>query len=153
MQLTKNFTLNEFLVSQTAARLNIDNTPGPYVISNLQLLCTRVLQPLRDALGQMNISSGYRSSILNLRIGGASNSQHLYGSAADITIPGMSNVVLAEYIRDNLMFDQVILEFYQQGVPDSGWVHVSYVNSANRQQCLTARKQDGLTVYLKGIIA
>jgi hypothetical protein len=153
MQLTKNFTLEEFLISQTAARLNIDNTPSPSVISNLQLLCTNVLQPLRDKLGQMSISSGYRCSILNSRIGGAADSQHLYGQAADITIPTMGNAALAEYIRDNLMFDQVILEFYQLGVPQSGWVHVSYTNGINRQQCLTAVKQNGKTVYLKGIVA
>jgi hypothetical protein len=73
--------------------------------------------------------------------------------AADIEIPGVPNAELAEWIRSNLPFTQVILEFYTQGVPDSGWVHVSYDPTNLKKQALTAVKQDGKTVYLQGLVA
>ena len=64
----------------------------------------------------------------------------------------MSNFEVAEYIRDNLDFDQLILEFYTPGIPDSGWVHVSYKSEGNRQSILTAMKENGKTVYKPGLI-
>jgi hypothetical protein len=73
--------------------------------------------------------------------------------AADIEIPGVANADLAQYIVDNLEFTQVILEFYTPGIPDSGWVHVSYVPEDLRKQVLTATKQNGKTVYLPGLVA
>jgi uncharacterized protein YcbK (DUF882 family) len=75
------------------------------------------------------------------------------GQAADIEIPGVPNSELAEYIRDNLPFTQVILEFYTRGVPDSGWVHVSYDPQNLKRQALTAVKENGKTVYLQGLVA
>jgi zinc D-Ala-D-Ala carboxypeptidase len=75
------------------------------------------------------------------------------GRPADIEIPGIPNAELAEWIKDNLEFNQLILEFYTPGVPDSGWVHVSYIPEANRNQVLTATKKDGKTVYLQGLVA
>lgn len=151
MNLSENFTLDEFLVSQTASRLGIDNIPTPEVVENLRALVENILQPLRRELGPVVISSGYRSPELNRAVGGATSSEHLTGCAADINIPTMGNDELAEYIRDNLEFNQVILEFYTQGRPQSGWVHVSYSTSYNKKECLTAVKRDGRTVYLKGI--
>jgi hypothetical protein len=73
--------------------------------------------------------------------------------AADIEIPGIANAELAQWIVDNLDFTQVILEFYTPGIPDSGWVHVSYVPEDLRKQVLTATKQNGKTVYLQGLVA
>lgn len=151
MNLSKNFTLDEFLISQTASRLGIDNTPPEDVVENLTALVENILQPLREELGPVVISSGYRSPELNRAVGGAVNSEHLTGCAADINIPTMGNDELAEYIRDNLDFNQVILEFYTLGKPQSGWVHVSYSTVHNKNECLTATKQNGKTVYLKGI--
>jgi len=151
-QLSKNFSLDEFLVSQKAKENNIDNTPSGEVIENLRKLVLNILQPLRDKFGQVGITSGYRSPALNAAVGGAKDSQHQYGMAADIHVPGMGNDKLAEYIRDNFDFDQVILEFHTAGNPSSGWVHVSYNAPHNRKESLTAVKQDGKTVYLKGII-
>ena len=153
MQLTENFTLSEFLISQTASRLGIDNTPTQQVVDNLRLLCENILQPLRLALGPVVVSSGYRSPLLNKAIGGAANSQHMLGQAADIQIPGIGNDELARFIASQFQFDQVILEFYTLGEPDSGWVHVSYNLEGNRRQELTAVKQGGKTVYLAGIIS
>ncbi len=143
MKLTNNFSLQELLKSQTALRKGIDNKPAnPGVITNLQVLCEKVLQPVRDHFGKpVVINSGYRSPKLNKAIGGSNKSQHTKGEAADIEIPGLSNKELAEYIEDNLPFDQLILEFYNGVDPNSGWVHVSYVNdSDNRKQTLTINK-------------
>jgi zinc D-Ala-D-Ala carboxypeptidase len=152
MQLTANFYLNEFLISQTASRLGIDNTPPDHAINNIRLLCENILQPLRDNYGPVVVTSGYRCPELNTAIGGAVNSQHLEGKAADIHIPGIPNDQLARIIASQFQFDQVILEFYTLGKPDSGWVHVSYNADGNKRQELTAVKQNGKTVYLKGIV-
>jgi zinc D-Ala-D-Ala carboxypeptidase len=143
MKLTENFSLQEMIKSQTAERKGIDNKPSdPSAITNLQTLCEKVLQPVRDHYGRpVVINSGYRSPKLNKAIGSSSKSQHTKGEAADIEIPGVSNKELAEYIRDNLGFDQLILEFYNGVDPQSGWVHVSYVDdNSNRKQTLTINK-------------
>jgi len=73
--------------------------------------------------------------------------------AADIEVPGVDNLVLAQWVVDNLEFRQTILEFYKPGIGDSGWVHVSYNSGDNKKQVLTATKQDGKTVYLAGLVA
>ena len=153
MRLTTNFTLEEMIFSQTASRLGLSNSPSQQVIGNLQRLCENVLQPLRNKFGPVVVSSGYRSSLVNSRVGGEKNSDHLYGCAADITIPGIPNISIAEYIRDNLDFKQVILEFPVRGLPYAGWVHVSYDVGNNLKQTLTAVKSDGKTTYLKGILS
>ena len=127
MKLSKNFTLQEFVRSQTAARRNIDNTPDAAIIARLKLLVDEVLQPVRDSFYRpVRITSGYRSPRLNRAIGGSRNSQHMRGEAADFEIPGVSNCVVSKWISDNLKYDQNILEFYTPGQPNSGWVHVSY---------------------------
>jgi zinc D-Ala-D-Ala carboxypeptidase len=82
------------------------------------------------------VNSGFRGPKLNKAIGGARNSQHLTGQAADIEIPGLDNKVVFDWIKDNLDFDQLILEFYKPGIPDSGWVHVSWSNKKNRKQVI-----------------
>jgi hypothetical protein len=152
MQLSKNFSLAELTKSQQAERLGIDNTPSQVVIANLKLLVGNILQPVRDHYGRpIIVSSGYRSAELNRAIGGAKTSDHMTGCAADIEIPGISNPTLARYIWDNLPFTQVILEFYTPGIPDSGWVHVSYDAKDLRKQVLTATRKDGKTVYLQGL--
>jgi len=143
LKLTSNFSLQELLKSQTALRKGIDNKPAnPGVITNLQVLCEKVLQPVRDHYARpVVINSGYRCPKLNKAIGSSSKSQHIKGMAADIEIPGLSNKELAEYIEENLPFDQLILEFYNGVDPNSGWVHVSYVSdSDNRKQTLTINK-------------
>jgi hypothetical protein len=154
MNLTKNFTLSEMTKSETALRHDMDNTPDQTVISNLQALAVHVLQPVRDHYGKgVKVNSGFRSPDVNARVGGSRTSDHTRGMAADIEIPGVPNAELAEWIRGNLPFTQLILEFYTQGVPDSGWVHVSYDPANLKKQALTAVKQDGKTVYLQGLVA
>jgi hypothetical protein len=154
VNLSKNFTLHEMTKSETALRHDLDNTPSQDVISNLQALAVNVLQPIRDHYGTgVKVSSGFRHPEVNARVGGSRTSDHCRGMAADIEIPGVSNAELAEWIKANLPFTQVILEFYTQGIPDSGWVHVSYDPANLKKQALTAVKQDGKTVYLSGLMA
>ena len=151
MNLSKNFTLKELTASQVAIRNGLDNTPDDKAIANLKTLVETILQPLRDHYGRsVRVSSGYRSPELNSFVGGSKTSDHCKGQAADIEIDGISNGDLAKYIADNFKFTQVILEFYTQGVPDSGWVHISY--DANNLKCetLTASIINKKTVYLQG---
>lgn len=154
MKLTNNFTLQELIKSETALRRGIDNTPTVAVVERLKLLAEQVLQPVRDHYGKgVKVNSGYRAPAVNDAVGGSANSDHLTGYAADIEIPGVSNYELAQWIEANLPYTQLILEFYTQGVPDSGWVHVSH-NPANlKKQSLTAVKRDNKTVYLPGLQA
>jgi zinc D-Ala-D-Ala carboxypeptidase len=154
MNLTKNFTLEEMTKSETALRHDLENTPGEQEISSMKLLAEKVLQPVRDHFGKgVKVNSGFRNQDVNQKVGGSRNSDHIRGQAADIEIPGIPNAELAEWIKDNLEYNQLILEFYTPGVPDSGWVHVSYIPEANRNQVLTATKKDGKTVYLQGLVA
>jgi len=152
MRLSKNFTMAEFTKSQTAERKGIDNTPQGEHLEAAKALFENVVQKVRDEFGPTVINSGYRSPELNEAVGGSSRSQHCKGQAADIEVPGVANGELAEWVRDNLEFDQLILEFYTPGIPDSGWVHVSYLaDGDNRGECLTATRIDGKTEYSVGI--
>jgi zinc D-Ala-D-Ala carboxypeptidase len=154
MNLTKNFTLEEMTKSETALRYDIDNTPNEQEISSMKLLAEKVLQPVRDHFGKgVKVNSGFRNQDVNQKVGGSRNSDHIRGQACDIEIPGVPNAELAEWIKDNLEYNQLILEFYTPGVPDSGWVHVSYIPEDNKKQVLTATKKDGKTVYLQGLVA
>ena len=154
MNLTKNFTLAEMTKSETALRHGMANDPSETEIENLRLLCENVLQPVRDYYGTgVKVNSGYRHPLVNSKVGGSTTSDHCKGFAADIEIPGIPNAELAEWIAEHLEFRQLILEFYTPGVPDSGWVHVSFNPADNKKQVLTATKQNGKTVYLPGLVA
>jgi uncharacterized protein YcbK (DUF882 family) len=154
MNLTANFTLSELTKSETALRHGMDNTPGETEIANLKTLAEKVLQPVREHYQKgVKVNSGYRAPEVNQKVGGSRTSDHCKGQAADIEIPGVANADLAQWITENLDFTQVILEFYTQGVPDSGWVHVSYDPQNLKKQALTAVKQNGKTVYLPGLVA
>ena len=152
MNLSPNFTLSEMTKSEAALRHGIDNTPNQEQIESLMALAQNVLQPVRDHFKRgVKCNSGFRAPAVNQKVGGSPTSDHCKGQAADIEIPGVSNYDLAKWIADNLKFTQVILEFYTQGVPDSGWVHVSYDPSKLKNEALTAVKKDGRTVYLTGL--
>ncbi len=154
MNLTANFTLSEMVKSETALRHDMDNTPGEAEIASLRLLCEKILQPVREHYGKgVKVNSGFRHPEVNAKVGGSKTSDHCKGQAADIEIPGVANADLALHIVDTYEFTQVILEFYTPGVPDSGWVHVSYDPANLKGQVLTATKKDGKTVYLPGLIA
>jgi hypothetical protein len=151
MKLSKNFTLEEYTKSQAAERMGIDNMPSGIHLDQARILFERVVQKIRDHFGLTVINSGYRSPWLNTLVGGSGTSQHCTGQAVDIEVPGKSNQEVALWIRDNLEFDQLILEGYKPGQPDSGWVHVSYVNGKNRKQTLSATFVNGKAVYTTGI--
>ena len=154
MNLTNNFTLQELVKSETALRRGLDNTPTVEVVERLKLLAEQVLQPVRNHYGKgVKVNSGYRAPEVNAAVGGSANSDHLTGCAADIEIPGVTNYKLAQWIEANLPYTQLILEFYTQGIPDSGWVHVSYDPKNLKKQSLTAVKREGKTVYLPGLQA
>jgi hypothetical protein len=153
-QLTTNFSLHELSKSETALRLDLDNTPDEQATENLRLLCEKVLQPVRDHYGKgVKVNSAYRSPESNAAVGGSKTSDHCKGMAADIEIPGVANADLAQWIMDNLDYTQLILEFYTPGIPDSGWVHVSYDPNNLKKQELTATKVAGKTQYLPGLVA
>ena len=143
MQLSGHFSLAELTKSQTATRKGIDNKPTLDHIENLTELCTHVLEPTRRNFGKpMVISSGYRSEELCEAIGSSKNSQHAKGEAADFEMFGVDNKELAKYIKNNLVFDQLILEFYNPDDPSSGWVHCSYSKEENRKQSLLYNGKD-----------
>jgi zinc D-Ala-D-Ala carboxypeptidase len=148
MKLSANFQLSELVKSQVAERKGIANNPSPAHIDNLKSLCLNVLQPIRSHFEEpVIISSGYRSGEVCIAIGSKPTSQHAEGKAADIEIINIDNKELAMWIKDNLEFDQLILEFYKDGEPDSGWVHVSYNGDENRNQFLIATREEDKVVY------
>ena len=143
MKLSGHFSLSELTKSQTAVRKGIDNQPTLDHIENLTELCTHVLEPTRRNFGKpMVITSGYRSEELCEAIGSSKNSQHAKGEAADFEMFGIDNKELAKYIKNNLVFDQLILEFYNPDDPSSGWVHCSYNKEENRKQSLLYNGKD-----------
>jgi len=123
MILSEHFALHEFTDSQTAARLGLDNTPSPEILDNLRLLCTTILEPARMALGPLRISSGYRAPAVNAAVGGAKDSAHMQGFAADVIPVEVSKLTFARWVKQWVPFDQIILEF---GTPEQpAWIHVS----------------------------
>ena len=137
MQLSKHFKLEEFEKSSTAIRLGIKNKAGSGEIKNLTDLCYGVLEPVRAKFEKpITVTSGYRSEELCEAIGSKTTSQHAKGEAADFECFGVDNKELAKYIKNNLVFDQLILEFYTPDDPSSGWVHCSYSKEENRKQAL-----------------
>lgn len=146
MRLSKNFVLSEITHSNTAKRLGIKNEPTKDHLKNLQLLVRGVVQPVRDGIGPIRVSSGYRNPELNQAIGGSSRSQHCKGQALDLQYWSggkMDNKKIYDYILDNdIEFDQMINEF------DFSWIHISYSESKNRKQVLEAYKdKDNKTAY------
>ena len=137
--------------SATATRLDIDNSPSPAHLVPMTALCHIILQPVREKWGVVTVNSCYRSPDLNAAVRGSSKSQHCKGEAADIEVPGTANIVVAKWIENFLKFDQLILEFYSKNDPSAGWVHISYKKEGNRNEALTATKDGGSLVYIKGL--
>jgi len=146
MKLSKNFTRAEIEHSNTAKRLGISNEISEEHLENMQHLINNLIQPIRDDIGPIRISSGYRNSELNRAIGGSSSSQHCKGEALDIQfweMGKMNNKVIYDWIlASGLEFDQMINEF------DFAWIHISLKVKDNRKQVLEAYKnEDGNTKY------
>jgi len=151
MKLTANITLDEMTKSDIAERKGINNNPSPKQIDNLKALAVNILQPVRSEFDKpLIIRSGFRCAELNIEIGSSINSQHCAdnnSAAADFEIPGVDNKELAQWIRDNLIWDQIILEFYKEGEPSSGWVHCSYSSDLNKKESLIAYREDNKVKY------
>lgn len=147
-KLSPHFKLKELIRSDKAIKLGIDNTPPAEVISSLARICVSILEPVQSHfLVPFSVNSGYRCPDLNKALGGSKNSQHMLGQAVDFEVPGISNFDLAYWISKNLFYDQLILENYESGKPNSGWVHVSLISGVNRMQLLTIKgsyKRQGL---------
>ena len=146
MRLSKNFVLSEIIRSNTAKRLGISNEPKKEHLKNLQRIITSIIQPMRDDLGPIRISSGYRSPSLNRAINGSNKSQHTKGQALDLQFwkeGQMCNKEIYDWIIDSgLNFDQMINEF------DYSWIHLSLRKKDNRKQVLLAYKdEDNDTKY------
>lgn len=123
-QLSQHFSLRELIASGTAIKHGIDNTPEAEHVERLRTLCQTVLEPLRRRFGVIRITSGYRCAALNAKVGGAKNSQHLRGEAADIHVAGrQQGEKMFAYIRDNLDFDQLLFE--RRARTGTVWLHVS----------------------------
>lgn len=123
IQLSENFKLWEFVTSQTASRYEINNTPPEAVISRLRSLCQQILEPARQAVGPLRISSGYRCPALNRAIDGSKTSAHMQGYAADLIPLSANKLALANWVKSNCQFDQIILEYGIPGNPS--WIHIS----------------------------
>lgn len=144
MKLSQHFSLAEMTKSQTAERKGIDNIPGAEEIENLKALCENVLEKIRTHFNKpVSINSGFRCKKLNTATGGSKKSQHMTGQAADIEIAGIDNLELAHWIADNLNFDQLICEFHTPGIPDSGWVHVSWNRGGKQRKSILTIDKSG----------
>jgi hypothetical protein len=148
MKVSENFSLTELTYSDTAVRLGLKNEPTDEILRNLQKVCQFILEPIRNHFeNPVVITSGFRSPELCLAVGSTIKSSHTRGEAVDMEIFGIANREVAEWVVRNLDFDQVILEFYEEGIPNSGWVHVSYCEGSNRKQYLKAYRKNNLIVY------
>ena len=152
----KYFTLSELTKSATAKRLGIDTEADASIRASLTALVENVLDPLRVRWGMpIIVTSGYRSTALNKAVGGAANSQHTKGMAADIRTVSDSRAdnmrLLRCLLNSGIVFDQVVCEYPDaQGRPD--WIHVSFNKGGNRKNRLTAVRKNGKTVYVSGIV-
>lgn len=132
----KHFNLSEFFRSSTAAKNGIKNEPSfdekATIVRNINLLVDNVLDPIRDKLcTPVIITSGYRCPKVNKLVGGANNSQHMSGCAADFHVKGftrsmMYNVFFGIYYT--IDFDQII--YYR----NKNIIHISYVENGNRHE-------------------
>ena len=141
MKLSEHFTLAEFTISNIAARMGIDNTPGELVLENLRRLAG-VLEQVRALLGHpIYITSGYRCEELNRLVGGSQNSKHISGLAADFVCPGFgtAKAVVAAIACSDISFDQCILEYFNPST-GQGWCHLG-LSDSHRRQVLTINRR------------
>jgi len=151
IEVSKYVSYDEAVISNTALKKNIDNTPNLSQLENIRVLCRKVFDPLRVWVGgPVKVNSVFRSPKLNAAIGGSKSSQHmaLKGAAIDIddNHKHKTNLEMFHYIKDNLEFDQLIAEFPNNGKPR--WLHISYNEGANRNRILIATKINKKTTYL-----
>lgn len=132
-KLTPHFTLREMTISGTAIKYGWNNEPMIHEVENLRQLCINVLEPLRKKFGIIRITSGFRCKAVNTAVGGARNSQHIFGQAADIYVPNQEKgKQMYEFIRDEIVFDQLIFEVDTR--TKRMWIHISYVSEGTNRR-------------------
>jgi len=148
MQISKHLSFEECTHSDLADQLKIiNNNPNLSVIDNMKLLAEKVFEPIREHFNvPIYVSSMYRGLPLNNAVKGSITSQHCSGQAMDIDNGKPSNKEIFDYIKNNLVFDQMIAEFPEKGL--ISWVHVSYSKTHNRNQILVSKKINGKTSYI-----
>lgn len=151
-RLSENFTYDEFVHSQTADNLGIDNVPTEDQLENGRMVCDFILEPVRVYVGRsITPMSFFRCEELNIAVGGSGPSQHKEGEAVDFRVIGVDTLKLARWMVDNLDFDQLILEHYKGG--STGWIHCSFLEGldgkVNRNKVNTKIKGQP---YLEGLI-
>jgi zinc D-Ala-D-Ala carboxypeptidase len=151
MKLTANISLDELIKSQVAERKGINNNPSPMQIENLKALAINILQPIRSEFDRpLIISSGFRTAELCIEIGSKITSEHCAdnkSAAADFEIPGIDNKELAQWIRDNLIWNQLILSSTRKVNHHQRWVHCSYSSDLNKKESLIAYREDNKVKY------
>lgn len=146
--LSPHFLLEEMTRTDTG----LPNVCPPALIPKLELLCVRILEPVREHFGRpVRVNSGYRSPKVNAAVGSKPTSQHAKAEAVDFEVPGVTNLKVAQWVRDNLEFDQLIGEAFRAGDPAAGWVHASLKASGNRRSVLTMTMGSHGPVYTKGL--
>ena len=147
MKISENFSLEEVTKSQVALRLGINNDLPDEFLQNAISVAENILEPVRKHYGKpVATSSWYRSKALNKATGGSLTSDHCFGCAVDFEVIGVPNLEVAKFIRDNLNFKQLILEFYEPSKINSGWVHASYLVGSNKKEVL--RTSDGKKYFV-----
>lgn len=142
-RISEHISYSEAIKSQTASRKGITNIPSEEHLKAMKLVAEKVFEPVRKAIGRpITISSFYRSYGLNKEIGGAISSQHCKGEAIDLDTDNF-NADIFYWIKNNLVFDQLLWEYGDTQSPD--WVHVSYKVGGNRKEILRVYKKNGKT--------
>ena len=158
-QISEHFTLAEAERSDTAERLEIDNSVPVGLLPIVGITAEKILEPVREHFNTpFSPTSFYRCEALervlckrsyarwcrkrDMAVGDDSwqkyfeNKQHPMGRVADFIVPGVGLLIVAKWIKDRLEFDQLILEYYSPA-KGRGWVHCSYNAGDNRGQVLT----------------
>ena len=141
VRLSPNVTLGEMIRSDTADRRKLRNHPSPAQLLSMVALCEAILEPVRARFGPVRVTSGFRIF--------TPESQHGRGEAADFEVTGVSNLLVARWIRDTLPFDQLILEAWAPGDPNAGWIHCSHRRAGGRRSVL--RTPTGRAPYHEGL--
>lgn len=151
MNLSAHVTLDEVTKNKTASQLGLDNTPTPEHLENLKLVLNKVFEPLREGLGgnPIFISCGYRGAAVNAKTKGASKtSYHCFGKALDLDADvygKITNADIFNYIKDNLVYAELIWEYGNDKNPD--WVHVAFDEGKNVKETLRVRSVNGKPKY------
>ena len=115
IRLSAHFKLVEFL----NVKKYPDNKPTLQDVANMTYGCIMLLEPARQVVGPIIISSGFRNSRVNRQVGGVANSQHLIGQAADIRPQDPAKFQsLVDFLKSSEYTDQLLT--------DSTWLHISW---------------------------